>query len=104
MYDALGTLKIPDIHLFTVFAIVELVYSKMAAPVNFPMFKGSLLAQILQGILQKENIISLFSDLFTPGKFSSDILLVALTSSTEETDDVKDMLCYYAVEIVFHRL
>ena len=78
MHSTLGALTIPDIHFYTVFAIVELVYSKMATPVNFTMFGGSLLAQILQGILQNENIISLFSDLFTPGKFSSDILLVTL--------------------------
>ena len=47
MYGTLVALKIPDIYLYTVFAIVELVYSKMATPVTFTMFGGSLLEQIL---------------------------------------------------------
>ena len=47
-----GGLKYPDRKLYTVFAIMEKVFSKLTTPANFTMFGGMLAADLLQHMQQ----------------------------------------------------
>ena len=75
--DSLGGLKYPDVKLYTVFAVIEKVYSKLATPTNFMMFGGQLMTRICAGILNNETLIALFSDLFDT-HFSEDTIFTAM--------------------------
>ena len=60
-----GGLKYPDIQLYTVFAIMEKVYSTLSTPSNFMLFGGMLLVRICDAMVQNDDLILLFSDLFS---------------------------------------
>ena len=64
-----GGLKYPDLVLYTVFAVVEKIFSLLTTPTNFMTFGGSLLIEIRRAMLVNEKLVLLFEDLF-PGKFS----------------------------------
>jgi flagellar biosynthesis GTPase FlhF len=91
-----GGLKYPDLTLYTVFAVIEKVYSTIATPINFTMFGGTLLSQILDGVLHNNTVVKLFTDLFTPNdKFSSDTISSTLQYYLKVFGNVRAKdLCY----------
>ena len=53
----MGGLKYPDLQLYTLFAIIEKVYSELATSTNFALFGGMLLPKICQGILKNQMLV-----------------------------------------------
>ena len=63
--DSIGGLKYPNLRLYSVFAIVEKVFSSLTTSANFIKFGGTLINSVREALLQNESVLGLFSDLYT---------------------------------------
>ncbi|KAL9188663.1 hypothetical protein ACHAXT_007041 [Thalassiosira profunda] len=90
-----GGLKYPNKTLYTVFALIEKAYSTVATIYNFATFGGYLLGDICDGILENEDIRSLFWDLFQPDEFDDETIYEALRYYVKVFGNVRAKdLCY----------
>ena len=58
-------LKYPDLVLYTVFAVVEKIFSLLTTQTKCMIFGGSLLIEIWRSMFVNEILVLLFEDLFT---------------------------------------
>lgn len=90
-----GGLKYPDLALFSVFSMMETAYSRLANSTNFTVFGGTLLTQICAEMLSNETIVSVFSDLFEPGRFSAETIAITMEYYVKVYGNVRAKdLCY----------
>ena len=68
-------LKYPNSALYTAFAVVEHVYASMAKAEKFEIFCGSLLWDVIKGMLENIKIKVLLHGLYGTKVFSKDIIL-----------------------------
>lgn len=93
--SSFGGLKYPNLQLYTVFAVIEKVYSSLATPVNFTLFGGMLLVYILDGMLQNAVLTSLFADLFEGTSFTEDTIKATMKYYVKVFGNVRAKdLCY----------
>ena len=97
-----GELKYPDLTLYTVFAIIEKVYSTMTHPTNFELFGGVLLVKICNGMLDNQTLLALFTDLFPVGKFGADTIQTTMQYYLKVFGNVrvKDLVFRYNSNII----
>ena len=92
---SMGGLKYPNLQLYTVFAVIEKVYSSLATPVNFTLFGGMLLVYILDGMLKNEVLTSLFAELFDGTSFTEDTIETTMKYYVKVFGNVRAKdLCY----------
>ena len=92
---SMGGLKYPNLQLYTVFAVIEKVYSSLATPVNFTLFGGMLLVYILDGMLKNEVLTSLFAELFHGTSFTEDTIETTMKYYLKVFGNVRAKdLCY----------
>lgn len=90
-----GGLKYPNKMLYTVFLLIEKVYSTLATPYNFATFGGHLLGDICEGMLENGDILDLFTKLFQPDDFDDDTIYEALRYYVKVFGNVRAKdLCY----------
>ena len=92
---SMGGLKYPNLQLYTVFAVIEKVYSSLATPVNFTLFGGMLLVYILDGMLKNEVLTSLFAELFDGTSFTEETIEATMKYYVKVFGNVRAKdLCY----------
>ena len=92
---SMGGLKYPNLQLYTVFAVIEKVYSSLATPVNFTLFGGMLLVYILDGMMKNEVLTSLFAELFDGTSFTEDTIETTMKYYVKVFGNVRAKdLCY----------
>ena len=92
---SMGGLKYPNLQLYTVFAVIEKVYSSLATPVNFTLFGGMLLVYILDGMMKNEVLTSLFAELFDGTSFTEETIEATMKYYVKVFGNVRAKdLCY----------
>ena len=93
--ESVGGLKYPNLQLYSVFAIVEKVFSSLTTTANFIKFGGTLINKVGEALLQNESVVGLFSDLYTTAEYDRTTIRLAFAYYLQVFVNVRAKdLCY----------